>query len=767
MKTTEFPLIISPNLGCPEIVSVKELKGKTIPLIVAGQYGEFVSPLKEIFEGAFYLRPSDGSPAKIPLCLKDEPKEITSWNLLSEFSDTDATREIINSELHYEIFGEETRYWKINVYIKDDDYTSLSRNNGEKDRPKLFDLVFTDKSKKCEKVNYHSIQFVSDFEKGVNFIHLTDLHTAKRNDEILDEVLKKKSKSKRSRKEIEASYINFNDKLREFIREANKLADNGKLDFVVITGDLVDFAFHGWEDEPNVAENNWKIFINIVTGAGKEKEKGKGKEKGNPGIKVAIFTSTGNHDWRLHPYDPRIFLKLRSIPKIILNSIRKLRVSYFNEKFGLYYEELKHYDYKAFDSIEYPEDDWTKLSREVRSNAFKKLNFGAFADKGIRKLEKYLSLSISSKFTPWVLRVIPLAGIMSGIDLMGGIKLPNFEWVIVVIISVIAFIWGLLEWPLKKYIKKIICKLSDIYIYLPIHAEAKALHYYLKHINPYFDYAFQIGGHSFIVMDTGADFFVRQFLEGKTIKDINKLSLEDNILGGSPDSMAFDPEQNYYNWSQIVWLEKVLSVPDNKDIEGKGNKRSFIFLHAPPINPPKEREWSKLWESERQDPKWIPKDECNLTYGSINYYLSQFFYLSMGYRESELVKETVESNHKKVDLVFSGHAHRNIEFRLKEDEEHEHEIRIYSDVYSKQLREDAEGKEQWWNEHRPVIVQTAACGLKGKNDKVPPYFRKVALDSKGNITDFSVWNIEGVVSFNDGGGQTFKKHLKEDACNGR
>ena len=104
-KTTEFPLIISPNLGCPEIVSLEELeKGKTIPLIVACQCGEFVSPLKELFEGAFYLRPSDGASAKIPLNIVDCPKEIVDWNLLSEFPEIGATKEIINSELHYKVF---------------------------------------------------------------------------------------------------------------------------------------------------------------------------------------------------------------------------------------------------------------------------------------------------------------------------------------------------------------------------------------------------------------------------------------------------------------------------------------------------------------------------------------------------------------------------------------------------------------------------------------------------------------------------------------
>lgn len=89
MKPTEFPLIISPNLGCPEIVSVEELKeGKRIPLIVAGQYGEFICPLREIFAGAFYLRPSDGGAAEIPLHIKDDPGIVSNLFVLEGEQET-------------------------------------------------------------------------------------------------------------------------------------------------------------------------------------------------------------------------------------------------------------------------------------------------------------------------------------------------------------------------------------------------------------------------------------------------------------------------------------------------------------------------------------------------------------------------------------------------------------------------------------------------------------------------------------------------------
>ncbi len=711
MKAAEFPLVISPNLGCPRIVTLEGIKkGETIPLVVAGRYGEFTSPLRDAFQGTLYLRPSSGQDedAKdIPLYPAQDPQEITDWNLLSDFSEVEGTQKIMNSELHYHVLGKDIRYWHVEVMLnKDDtkDYKTLLRKRGRKYLPKLYDLILKEKAGKGEKVNYHSVQITKSINGDCNFIHLTDVHIAKRNDEILDEVLK--VRSKRERKAIIDSYINFNDKLREFIRIANDMADRGELDFVVITGDLVDFAFHGWEDEPNPAENNWRTFIHIITGTEAE------QAKGNPGLKVAVFTSTGNHDWRLHPYDPNLLD--------------------YHESFGLEKDELEHYDYKSFDSQEYPEDRRAKRSRELTSNAFKKLNIDAFTDKGKIRLAKFLS----SKVTTWVLRALAALG-LGGAGVAGFAE--KFAYTAIIIV-----LW-LLVWGAKKYLEYKVRKLVDVLVDNPLNAEAKAFHYYLAHINPYLDYAFQYGNHSFIVMDTGADVFIGQLLDGKELKHIKHMSLEDNILGGSPDSRAFDSEQTYYNWSQIVWLEKVLTTV-SQELDGQG--KTFLFLHAPPINPDKDRKWKDLWESERPAPKWIAKDECNLTYGTINHYLSQFFYLCMGYRESELVKEEVEPSLREVDLIFSGHAHRNIEFRLEKEwvaTDKKHEIRIYSDVYSQILNKG--NPERDWEKYKPVIVQTASCGLHGKYDENPPYYRKVTIDGTGQITGFRVRDKQGIVDF--------------------
>lgn len=745
-ETNDFPIVISPNLGCPLIVSLEELAQKNaFPLIIAGRHGGAAIPLQDEFVGALYLRRSyenTGNHADIPLVVHDKPQEITDWNQLSDFKNAEDTRAIINSEFHYKVMGEHTRYWKINVSIDNKllNKTILRPHREKEGRylPCLYDLIYTDKSRRWEKVNYHSLQFVDHFESACNFIHLTDLHLATRNDEIIDEVLKEKNG--RGRDEIIKSYINFNENLRRFIKKANELVDEGKLDFVVITGDIVDYAFHGWEGEPNYDENNWKTFVNIITGTGLE-----GTIRNNVGIKVAIFTSTGNHDWRLHPYDPN-------------------GTDYNRKSFGLNQQELNHYNFKYFDSTEYPGDKRARLSEEITSDALKKMNFKAFPI--MDKLKKYSILCVHK---PWFQRAFPILGLTSA---AGGMwtrgnptNIGKGIYVVIVLASWIA------PWLLRKLVERILRKTVDFVIDNPLHAEACALHYYLRYVNPYLDYAFSYGGHTFIVMDTGSDVFVGQLLDGKKAKELKRISLADNILGGSPDSRAFDSEKIYYNWSQIIWLEKALLAISNKQ---QGKNKTFVFLHAPPINPPDDIDLSEVRESKLngKSDKWIPAPEehsliyeyyrlivtfikskfckpgikklkpgegCNLTYGSVNHYLSQFFYLCLGYRESELTERDSQRKFNPVDIVFSGHAHKNIEFRIEKgtevrNQEVKHVIRIYHDCYSNN------GGYNCWGES-PVVVQTAACGIAGDNDNKPPYYRNVAIDNSSKITGFGYLHL--------------------------
>jgi 3',5'-cyclic AMP phosphodiesterase CpdA len=755
---------------------------------------------------------------EIHLQPESQPVEIMDWNLLSNFRDLHATREILNSELHYNIFGEGTRYFRIEVVpagVLDKVFDKGTSKT--KLRSRLFDLVLKDKSGKWERVNYHAVQINKGPIKDLKFIHLTDLHIAKRNDEMLSEIVKQKTTA--LREEIENHFVNFNDMFRRFIQKANNLADEGKLDFVVITGDIVDFAFQGWEDKVNWDENNWKYFVDIVIGRGKERErkissndkddkqktstrdKKQKKEIYNHGIKIAVFTSTGNHDWRLYPYDPKSYYKSYRVDKC----------------------DLKHFNYKSYDSSEYLGAGRVRVSRAVGLRSWEKLNMKALQYRGVlAKLGTFSARIFVSKALPKILWILPSAGgigsaIVRGFGSLNSENAPSWSqseyWWIGIVLGSLVFVF-------RKSLQSIAYSLADWLVSKlgSLHADATALHYYLANINPYFDYAFQIGRHNFIVMDTGADIFTGSF-DPKSQKKIKKMSASDNILGMSPDSRAFDSSRAYYNWSQIVWLEKVLSTL----LMSKG--RTFVFLHAPPLNLPKKFPNLKLgwlqpafnrlgrlhrkarrifqtfiyhissplqpWigeidpkdfleENRADSSKHISPDECDLRFGTTKNYLSQFFYLCLGYKEADLplpkkhrilcrvkmffwrllgidkpewAKESKQNNHevkptiKSVDLVFSGHAHRNIEFRIEKTDTHE--IRMYSGWYSKEKEKNKEkSKEKGKEKHRkslkiPILVQTAACGLAPEKDEKPsPYFRQITVDTNGNITDFTKRNLK-------------------------
>lgn len=750
----------------------------SISIILAGQYGELTYPTKEMFTDAFKLvssYPGD-FPGEIALDIEEEITEITGWGQLFDFSHPEDTQMLINSEVHYNILGEGTKYFLIKAVIKTDgkepEY-ELFLNKGVDGKliPTLYDLVFTDKPSH-RKINYHAVQFVETSQKGLNFIHLTDLHVAQRNDDILSEVSKNCKKGIGCRKQITERFINFNDNLRKFIYVANEMALRGELDFIVITGDIVDFSGLGWNECNNLAENNWKIFLDIMTGQSAETSRrfrlqiDDNEEKINTGLKVAIFTTTGNHDWRLHPYG---LLPLKLFSKTLQSGK--------NGEYGLTEEEAKSYNYKSFDSSEYPGDERKKLADAIMLKSLNRLNQEGmdWKDKGyilIANVLKYFSdnLKINSIAT----------GIVGLVSAYKFLDYKNIFLALFIFGALAAFPFTV-NWIAQRMFKPLV----DLMVDNPIHAEAKSLHYYFKHINPYFDYAFSFGNNHFVLMDTGADVAalkaenIREKIDPKYLK---KLSMQDNFIGSSPDSMAFDDRQSCYNWEQIIWLDKVLSaVSHKKSIVGKG--RTFVCLHAPPVNYDthykskleelreskliERNESSKTFIEAEKEPGMMPEmimklidyipqklgikkknDErtLNLTYGTVNHYLSQFFFMCMGYRENPHRNKNLrplDQWPEKVDLVLSGHAHMDVEFRLGIDETDpvENKIRIYHDTYS-----DSE-KFPDFDKNKPVIVQSAACGPPGENDKKKdsngeydrnklPHWRTVQVDDQNIITSF-------------------------------
>ncbi len=216
----------------------------------------------------------------------------------------------------------------------------------------MFDInQKSDKGKK--RINYHSIVVSKQDWNDFNFVHATDLHLAERNDKIY-EIIKKWTKFlsiddqerylEEQKKELEKlendeddlllphfskplkrRLINPNNQMRKFIKIMNKKVLQNDLDFIALTGDLVDFTvLSKIPKEDRVFDynhSNWKIFKEIILNLPQKKVRGmnRGEE-----ILCPIFTITGNHDYRPFHYDLRwagLYRKigLKAIEALALN----------------------------------------------------------------------------------------------------------------------------------------------------------------------------------------------------------------------------------------------------------------------------------------------------------------------------------------------------------------------------------------------------------------------------------------------------------------
>ncbi len=186
------------------------------------------------------------------------------------------------------------------------------------------------------RINYHSIVLTKQTWENYTFIQITDTHLAERNDKIYDIVskwlkssiksnteklfkkLKKKMKStfKKSsdedikiiQKPLRKRLINPNNQLRKFIKLANKKVLKNELDFIVLTGDIIDYVIKTRYNKKDIDLNklefeysNWNLFKDIILNRN-IKEKYKGLIKGEE-LLCPIFTIVGNHDYRPNHYD--------------------------------------------------------------------------------------------------------------------------------------------------------------------------------------------------------------------------------------------------------------------------------------------------------------------------------------------------------------------------------------------------------------------------------------------------------------------------------
>ncbi|NVM18475.1 MAG: metallophosphoesterase [Candidatus Lokiarchaeota archaeon] len=235
----------------------------------------------------------------------------------------------------HEIFGSLNRYYIATIYFKlTNEITKFLENFNFL----MFDIVFKRPNKK-EWINYHSIVVSKNEWINFKFFHATDLHLAERNDRIYEIVKKWKKMVRKSdtseiiaqsakalsffqrllmRKPAEKAktipplhkrYINPNNNFRNFIKLVNKQVIQNNLDFIVLTGDLIDFSVLSKIDKEkrknmdfDYEYSNWRIFKEIILNQPQEKRRGmvSGEE-----LLCPIFTVPGNHDFRPYHYDLR------------------------------------------------------------------------------------------------------------------------------------------------------------------------------------------------------------------------------------------------------------------------------------------------------------------------------------------------------------------------------------------------------------------------------------------------------------------------------
>jgi hypothetical protein len=268
---------LQPNLGMPCVISKKKPDLSVIVVVPKAQSET------DILEQAFFLTSVNHPDLRWPLKTLDVEE-------LDEGSFGSPVREILKVE--------KPRFLKISLGLTDQDFDAQDFPY----RYLLFNL-----NHPAVSVGYHSVVFIfHDWETYV-FGFITDTHVADVWDRIQKDFSRLASTDAKiektnlfccsrafSRRAFSESFINPNRNLVHFIRTANTLALRKELDFIILAGDLVDYKFKKNLEETisDFPDTNFKLLENILTG----------KYAHGVELKVPLFTTTGNHDYRLYPY---------------------------------------------------------------------------------------------------------------------------------------------------------------------------------------------------------------------------------------------------------------------------------------------------------------------------------------------------------------------------------------------------------------------------------------------------------------------------------
>jgi len=141
----------------------------------------------------------------------------------------------------------------------------------------------------------HAIYAKSGWE-NFGFMHATDLHVSRRLETVRGQL------RNLGLGDSEKRYLNYNDSFRDFVRFANHLHDLGTVDLILATGDLVDYEY---EKGDNLnGGGNFTFFRKLILGEVPYPDPDDtGTIPPHEELRVPLFTVPGNHDYRKNPYD--------------------------------------------------------------------------------------------------------------------------------------------------------------------------------------------------------------------------------------------------------------------------------------------------------------------------------------------------------------------------------------------------------------------------------------------------------------------------------
>ncbi len=316
------PLLVYPNLGCPQILAFNQENNYFLEGIAIADPQLTIDDVRTTFETHLYLQlllPQEGKTianrlGSVPLVIHT----LERWPALPFAHPRNETDGIFNYPrpdlIDLKAFDGRNTFF----YIKFTFNLPQDFQNMFQIRPLLlFDIVFHSRTG-LKWVNFHALCISRNDWRNFTFIHASDLHVSKRNDNILPVVIRNirdaLNKPPKEEKEddfdksikdipIEQRFLNVNDNVRRFCKLANQRGEKGNLDFIIFTGDLIDFVVPASGGESpfhyNLHNSNWETLRAILLGADYN-----GQEPANEcgELLVPCYTVVGNHDYRLWHY---------------------------------------------------------------------------------------------------------------------------------------------------------------------------------------------------------------------------------------------------------------------------------------------------------------------------------------------------------------------------------------------------------------------------------------------------------------------------------